>query len=242
MPSAWHLRRSNVNVFHTFSGSQSPVAVCKRAALLIGLPPLLLPGCHKCYRFDSVRLPRRGATPICDISCCHIFRPRWRARYHVPYTGLHGTLRPGQVSFHGQQSFPLSMQDIVPSPLGPVVPHERCDLPARIVGCFARVACLSNQNCTGAAVLIGLLRSARYILLRRCRDVYTLERLVGLEPTASDLEGQRSIQLSYNRIGAVPVSPRRLEALSITPMEKSPRPNVEVLKFKRMGGLEQVWR
>lgn len=47
---------------HTLSGSLSPVAVCQRAALLIGLPPLLLPGCHKCYRFDSVRLSRKGAT------------------------------------------------------------------------------------------------------------------------------------------------------------------------------------
>lgn len=240
MPSAWHLRRSNVNVFHTFSGSQSPVAVCKRA-LSFGLFGVALRRVTLLSRV-RVRFPRRGATPLATYRAATVFRPRWRARYHVPYTGLHGTLRPGQVSFHGQQSFPLSIQDIVPSPLGPVVPHERCDLPARIVGCFARVACLSNQNCTGAAVLVGLLRSARYILLRRCRDVYTLERLVGLEPTASDLEGQRSIQLSYNRIGAVPVSPRRLEALSITPMEKSPRPNVEVLKFKRMGGLEQVWR
>ena len=39
--------RATLHVKHTLSGSRSPVAVCQRAALLIGLPLLLLPGCHK---------------------------------------------------------------------------------------------------------------------------------------------------------------------------------------------------
>ena len=47
---------------HTFSGSRSPVAVCQRAALLIGLPALLTAAQVSLSRFACVRLPRTGAT------------------------------------------------------------------------------------------------------------------------------------------------------------------------------------
>lgn len=120
---------------HTFSGSRSPVAVCWRAALLIGLPPLLS-GVSPYYReFTS---DFHGGE-----------RPRLTAEHrppHIPFLCLNGLDYPSLVhnpaqassivSFHSQPSFRLSTTIPTtyscPSPLGPVVPHERCDLPSVI--------------------------------------------------------------------------------------------------------------
>lgn len=118
------------------------------------------------YRLESVRLSRRGATPFATDRGRRIFRHHdWTGpfiRWHfscelcsptnVPhfFAGLHGTLRPGIVSFHSQWSFPSSavfpaattqyLALTLSDPLGPVVPHRRCDLPALITGCIKRVA------------------------------------------------------------------------------------------------------
>lgn len=122
----------------------------------------------QCYRFESGRLSRRGATPICGISHCHNQPAMAGPLYH------HSS--PTNVLIHRYSVFPQSaVFPAVSYPVGRavfpavnfkpcfnrpsltwVVPHGRCDLPAMISWLHRAVAYnlqpeLHWSRCTGRA-------------------------------------------------------------------------------------------
>lgn len=74
-----HLRRCRI-----FVGSRSPLASGHSPALFPGCAASLVPSCHNSYRFESVRLSRKGATlhdtPFYGCAVCLTANPfgGWR--------------------------------------------------------------------------------------------------------------------------------------------------------------------
>lgn len=111
-----------------FFGSRSPVRYV--SAPTVSACPVACSGMSQCYRFESGRLPRRGATPFAVNSAAAS-----SARYSRPVLPF-PRLEHGALLFGGRLSgcqLPFGCHyTLCPGQGRRVVPHGRCDLPSVI--------------------------------------------------------------------------------------------------------------